>query len=235
MSAYPREAQPRSIYVPGESSDSLTFTLPDGVVLELESVAAQIDASGGAADLELVISTPDGQVITAKRQSEPIAAGQAGTASWSLRLDSGGGSAPATGLELADNGAGTVVTAGSVGAITLTATLGDPLIDLSPFPFIAVNESGIYAITASFQWVWNGVALTGGRFLQNSIGINTAVAFEIVQQSTLSRVSAGGSVGDNAITVVAAMNAGQLFVLNYEQRETVSLKLRVLLTVQRLG
>lgn len=80
--------QPRSITVPVEpGATSVSFTIPPGVNLDVESVYATIDNSGGG-DVKPVLSVADqsGVVIAAKRQGETIPAGDTGSATWALRL-----------------------------------------------------------------------------------------------------------------------------------------------------
>lgn len=69
------------------------YTLPLLGQFRVESVVAQIDASGApAVTPTLRVKDKSGAVIATKRQSSTIPAGQTGSATWALRLaDDGGG------------------------------------------------------------------------------------------------------------------------------------------------
>jgi hypothetical protein len=86
--------QPRTIVEAGNGTNSVSYVLPPGVVLDLEAVYAEIDATAaGDTTAELTISDQTGVVIARKRQGETITGGAPGSATWALRLaDDGGGS-----------------------------------------------------------------------------------------------------------------------------------------------
>lgn len=74
--------------VNGRGTNSLTFTMPGAISLDVESVVATVDnTAGGDATATLTIRDPSGQVIATKRQGEVIPAGDSGTATFALRLD----------------------------------------------------------------------------------------------------------------------------------------------------
>lgn len=82
---WPREAQPRTIVVSGTGTQTLSYVLPDGAQLKLESVVASIDAVADSRPT-LAIAESSGVVIAEKRQGETIPAGDTGLATWALRL-----------------------------------------------------------------------------------------------------------------------------------------------------
>jgi hypothetical protein len=79
--------------VAGRGTNTLTFTMPGTVALNVQSVVATIDNTAGAATAgEVVIRDQSGVVIATKRQGDTIPAADTGTATWALRLvDEGGG------------------------------------------------------------------------------------------------------------------------------------------------
>lgn len=79
-------AQPRTIIVNGEGTQTLSYTLPEGVALKLESVLATIDGGAGTPTPSVTITAPGGAVIAAKRQTSSVDAGAGNRATWALRL-----------------------------------------------------------------------------------------------------------------------------------------------------
>lgn len=80
--------------VPGNNTNSATFTMPGSVRLDVETVVATVDNTAGAAtDATLIVADASGEVIATKRLDDVIPAGDTGgTATFSLRnADSGGG------------------------------------------------------------------------------------------------------------------------------------------------
>lgn len=113
--------------VAGNGTNSLTFTMPGSVALNVESVVATIDnAAGGATTGELSIADASGVVIANKRQGDTIPSGDTGTATWALRL--------------ADDGTG------AAGSATQTTTIGD-------ISFVgtgaAVSGTGVTSLTVA--------------------------------------------------------------------------------------
>lgn len=91
-------AQPRTVVVNGDGTTSLSFPIPAATIFSLESVYVEVDTSGaGPTVATLTIADQSGQVIAKKRQSEAIAAGASGSASWALRLADEAGATPAGG------------------------------------------------------------------------------------------------------------------------------------------
>lgn len=84
---------PRTIEVAGDGTGTLSFALPPGVTIDVESVYAAIDATAaGATTATLTIAEQGGAVIAAKAQTATVDAGVSGSATWALRLgDDGGG------------------------------------------------------------------------------------------------------------------------------------------------
>lgn len=73
-----------------------TYTLPLLGRLMVESVVADVDATGGASRPVLRVRDKSGAVIATKRQGDTIPAGQTGSATWALRLDDEQAAAAAT-------------------------------------------------------------------------------------------------------------------------------------------
>jgi hypothetical protein len=77
-----------TVVVGGNNTNSLSFLIPPGVVFDVQSVVASIDASGAGDTIpELEIFDKTGVVIATKRQGLPTPAGDTGLATWALRLD----------------------------------------------------------------------------------------------------------------------------------------------------
>jgi hypothetical protein len=91
---------PRSIVVnPTTPSNTLSFALPPGVTIDVESVLAAIDASAaGDTTATLTIADSSGAVIARKAQTQVVAAGtNPGSATWALRLADEQVAAPVSG------------------------------------------------------------------------------------------------------------------------------------------
>lgn len=90
--------RPRTIVVNPDSAptNSLSFTLPPGVAIDVESVLAAIDATAaGDTTATLTIADSSGAVIARKAQGQVVTGGVVGSATWALRLtDDGGGAGP---------------------------------------------------------------------------------------------------------------------------------------------
>lgn len=82
-------ASPKSILISGEGTNSLTYIVPGGVTVDVESILVNVDASLAAGDVtaELTVLEQSGVVIAAKPQTSTIPAGSTGRATWALRLD----------------------------------------------------------------------------------------------------------------------------------------------------
>lgn len=118
--------------VPGNNTNTLSYTIP-AAGLAVESVYVAIDGSGAAGlfTAELTIADQSGQVIAKRVQTDTLNNTGAVSATWAVRLDSGGGS-----------GSGTVADITSVdGSITVTNPTG-PTVDL------AIGQGGL---------VWFGI------------------------------------------------------------------------------
>lgn len=82
----------QSNIVQGIGTNSVSFTMPGSVALNVESVLAHVDNTLGAdTTATLTIRDVSGEVIATKRQDDVIPAADTGTATFALRLDSGGG------------------------------------------------------------------------------------------------------------------------------------------------
>lgn len=120
---------PRTIVVPGNGTNSLSFVIEPGVTLDVESVLAGVDATGagGPVTATLSVSEQAGVVIANKRQGETVDAGVTGSATWALRLadDAASGSGPtSTAYEAFRAVAFTVVAAGAVGTLPFVHEFG---------------------------------------------------------------------------------------------------------------
>jgi hypothetical protein len=73
--------------VAGEGTNSLTFTMPSNIALNVESVVATVDnGAGGDTTAKLTVLDQSGAVIAKKAQGDTIDAGATGTATFALRL-----------------------------------------------------------------------------------------------------------------------------------------------------
>ena len=121
-----RSADAGSNVVNGDGSNSLTFTMPANVVLDVQSVVATVDnTAGGDSRATIVIRDASGQVIAAKRQGDPIPAGDTGTATWALRLTDEAAAAAAGVTEIDSSG----------GTIDVTNPTG-PIVDIDVDPSV---------------------------------------------------------------------------------------------------
>lgn len=173
--------EPRTIVVPGDGSQALAFALPPGVTIDVESVIAEVDATGagGPVTATLVVAEQSGVVIARKRQSETIAAGAPGSATWALRLaDDGGGGGTTLGtfelLAEANIGGGQPI--GSLCAwVPEEALAGAPPVVVSAswqWPWdagkegtaaIRNNTTSARAVNLASAWVWDTVGAAGER------------------------------------------------------------------------
>jgi hypothetical protein len=85
---------------PGDGSGTLSYTLASDS-FDIESVYAVIDATTatGPVTAELTVRDQSGVVIARKKQAPTIPAGQAGSATWALRLDDEGAASAYTTVE----------------------------------------------------------------------------------------------------------------------------------------
>jgi ribosome-binding ATPase YchF (GTP1/OBG family) len=111
-------ADARTILIPGNNTGSLSFTLPPGVIMDVEAVLVNVDATGAAnaVTAELQILEQSGVVIAAKPQASSIAAGTSAKATWALRLDDDNASGFQT-LNAIVDGEGSAVTTGVKGDV----------------------------------------------------------------------------------------------------------------------
>lgn len=103
--------------VQGTNSQTLTFTMPANVVIDVETVVATVtNGSGGGVTPELTIRDPSGEVIATRRQATQIPAADSGTATWALRLtDDSGSNTSTTGLLYTNTLAAPAVTIDTTG------------------------------------------------------------------------------------------------------------------------
>jgi len=80
-------SEPRTIVLAGDGTSVASYRLAPGVLQYVQSVLAEVDASGaGPVRPTLRVSEQSGVVIATKRQGQPIPSGDTGTATWALRL-----------------------------------------------------------------------------------------------------------------------------------------------------
>lgn len=154
---------PVTARTPGTGATSLSYTLTSNT-FDVESVYASIDATAAAGPVtaELTIQDQSGVVIARKVQTQTIAAGAPGSATWALRLDddtaSGGGGA------LTVQNARYSVTTTTVNSLAskflpLNAlSFGTALLDLTTPDDPTVLYDGIYVFSCQFRVV---IALGG--------------------------------------------------------------------------
>lgn len=151
---------PRTIAVPPAGpAATLTYTLPPGLTLDVESVYALIDAgAAGATRATLTIADSSGAVIARKRQSETIDAGENnGSATWALRLadESAGGAATATKYEAFVPLGSTLANFNAITTMPFVHGFGDVLGSFAAGVY-TIAAAGTYAVAVNVQ------ALTGG-------------------------------------------------------------------------
>jgi hypothetical protein len=97
---------PRTVVIPGDGTNVLSFTIPSNVDFNVESVVASVDAAAAGDTIgELAIAEVTGEVIATKRQGLPIPGGGSGTETWALRLnDEEAAAAAGTGYPFAASG-----------------------------------------------------------------------------------------------------------------------------------
>lgn len=133
MSSVASPNGPRTIIVPTNGTGSVSFTLPPGITLDLQSAFAVIDATGaGATTAELTISDQSGVVIAKKRQSETVDAGVTGSATWALRLDDKAAATPASALIVPSWEVSLILENGQAQVMGVSATVAD---GANVFPF----------------------------------------------------------------------------------------------------
>lgn len=155
------EGEARTIVVnpSGPPSNALSFSLPPGVTISLESVLAAIDATGaGDTTATLEIADSSGAVIARKAQGQVVTGGVVGSATWALRL----------GDEQAAQAAGEPW-------CTATAALGGTLaagVSSVSYFGLNTNDPSAFALTGGFparlQFNKTGVYTVVGNFQCNS-------------------------------------------------------------------
>lgn len=181
---------PRTIEVPGDGTGSLTFTLPPGVTLDMESVYVEVDATAaGDTTATLAVAEQGGAVIATKAQTAPITGGSSGTATWALRLaDDASAAAPVSGpFETFKNIAGQLVNSGVSTRMDWVHESGPSLMDVSAAGTPAFRAAGTYALAvyvlplsavgASYVLgaAWNDIVNARPQSFAASAGTNDAV------------------------------------------------------------
>lgn len=87
MAQWPNNAQPDTDRQTGGNADSMVWTAPTGVLVNVESVVATIDTSGGSGSRpRITVRDPSGVIIAETRANGTIPSGTTDRATWSLRL-----------------------------------------------------------------------------------------------------------------------------------------------------
>jgi hypothetical protein len=184
-------AQPRTITVevtPGATTAS--FTIPPGVVLDVESVYAVVDTSGGPSKPVLSVSDQSGVVIAEVAQDETLSGATPGeTATWALRLAASGGGGSGSGIQFdTDNQGGWLdVTANNVDGVGAGIRFED--------------------FSGGFTRIENG---GGGALVLNRLGISAFLGgvSTRIGGGTSTQVSANGGGSPAAVLVAATANVG---------------------------
>lgn len=93
MAVTTNDGTPLTAQGEGIGTQTATYTLPLTGRYEVQSVVAEIDATGAASLAELTILDKSGAVIAKKRQAAQIPLGDTGAATWALRLGDDGAAA----------------------------------------------------------------------------------------------------------------------------------------------
>jgi hypothetical protein len=86
----------RTVRIPGNGTGTISYELPPGITFDLQTVLAEIDATG-AGDTRATVTLLEqaGTAIASVPQSRVIPGGDTGRATWALRLADDGGSGTA--------------------------------------------------------------------------------------------------------------------------------------------
>lgn len=199
---------PRTIVVPGEGTNSLSFVIPPNVVLDVESVLAGIDASGAAGDVTatLTVSEQAGVVIATKRQGEKVTAGTQGSATWALRLsdDAAGGGSVAVLEEIIGDGVGVLLAPNVSAALPWKHSFGAALLNLTTPTQPRIVTAGVYAFYVEARAIsLDGAPYTHqGRFLMQP----PALAFDTLEQMPSEVIPTQG--GGLPFAITRSMPAG---------------------------
>lgn len=167
MSSVAPQGTPRTIAVPGNGTQTISFVWPSGVSLDPQAVFAVVDATGagGPVTATLTIAEQSGVVIAAKRQGETIDAGAPGSATWALRLAdeiAAGGSAT-TSSEAFRDAAGVLVAPNSTTVLPWVHDFGANVLNLG-----APNLPNVQADAAYLFTVWaNPLSVVGAAYTCN--------------------------------------------------------------------
>lgn len=156
---WPDNAYPDVIGVASTNEDSLTWTVPSGVLVSLEAVYAEIDPGADDVTAVLVVRDQSGVVIARKSQSATLTALISGSATWALRLADetadvfvGALVSRATAQSIASS---PNVNTGTPTLITFVTRHYDPQ-DMSDFPGtfqqLTVREAGVYHVAGTVNW-----------------------------------------------------------------------------------
>lgn len=212
---------PRTIAVPTNGTNSVSFVLPPGITLDVESVLAEIDATAaGDTTAELVISEQNGVPIAAVRQSQVIPGGDTGRATWALRLtDSVGQTATVLPWAAYIGNAVSCANNGNVALTLNTLNGGTPLLDLTNPAAPAWLASGVYAVTAVFA-TDAGTPLPAGAFFLWGFDIGQTAIVGVGGSSPPS--VAGAQFPSQPVTLVGAVTAGDTLAFSAGLRSGVA-------------
>ncbi len=186
-------SEPRTINLPGSGTDTQSYELAPGLLQYVQAVYVEIDNTAGAdARPTLTLAEQSGVVIAKKRQGEPVAAGDTGSATWALRLTDEGGGTNTLGLHW-----GTNTDATSLG-LTLNAQ-GPVLIDTSGFGYTVTTDGG--AISEDTGGNTYNTSTDGGGYTVDTGGgsalFDNADSFTVNAASTVTfNVSSGSLLGN---------------------------------------
>lgn len=176
MSTVESGGVPRTIIVnPATLGNTLSFEIPGGIALTVESVFANIDATAaGDTTALLTITDKSGAVIAKKRQTEVVTGGtNPGSATWALRLaDEGtGGGGVTVQTEWLNDPVGVSVGAGGVGNLPWKFVAGDALLDLTVPAAPLILQDGLYTVSAVVTTMFG--ASTAGASCEAALAIFT--------------------------------------------------------------
>lgn len=158
-SDWPQNAHPVTRVIGSEGTAALTFEVPAGVVLRVESVYAEFDTSGGAAAPMLTVTDDSGAVIARKRQSETADDPALSSATWALRLSDESvvtsGSGPGALVKRAAPAASQAINPNANTPISFNASdwASPGMVNLGAQPTrITITLDGIYHVAGAIQW-----------------------------------------------------------------------------------
>lgn len=233
--SFPENAQPRTILVPGGGT-TLSYELPPGVILKVESIVAEINTVAAQPRPLLTILTPEGVIVTAKRQGEDATLGGIVVATWALRLpDEGAGTAGDTLIAASVRRTTQSITTGVQTPVSFTIEEWDTdgMFDAGAPTLLTVQTAGLYAFWANVSWVT--VAETSAyRAALVVLGGGATNVNPTPGQSAFSAGSSGASPF-HAIYGELPMEVGHTFRLDVVHLSAASRSVHARLACRRIG